>query len=78
MFAAPERGEGSCQRLSSIRVCIDKFLQGKDEMSMNGVWMVAEPFLGYESLAMAELLIKRGASPTVRDQVYFPELVFCR
>ncbi len=45
---------------------------------MNGVWMVAEPFLGYESLAMAELLIKRGASPTVRDQVYFPELVFCR
>jgi hypothetical protein len=32
-----------------------KFLQDTDEMSMNGVWMVAEPFLGYESLAMAEL-----------------------
>jgi hypothetical protein len=30
------------------------------------------PFWGCESLGMAELLIKRGADPTVRDQADFP------
>ena len=31
-----------------------KFLQDKDEMSMNGVWVVAEPFWGDESLALVQ------------------------